>query len=47
MKFSLRAALAGLWPLILALCAALAFLMLGLFEQGVDSQPRQGNLPTR
>lgn len=43
MKFSLRAALAGLWALILALCGALAFLMLGIFEQGVGAQLRQGN----
>ncbi len=43
MKFSLRTALAGLWALILALCGALAFLMLGLFEGGVGAQLRQGN----
>ncbi|MBA3830686.1 MAG: HAMP domain-containing histidine kinase [Chthoniobacterales bacterium] len=42
MKFSLRAALAGLWLLILVLCLALAVLMRGLFEQGVGAQLSQG-----
>ena len=42
MKFSLRAALASLWALILALCLALAFLMLSLFEQGAGAQLRGG-----
>lgn len=42
MKFSLRAALAGLWVLILVLCLALAFLMYSLFEQGAGAQLRQG-----
>ena len=43
MKFSLRAALSGLWALILALCGALAFLMFSLFEGGVGAQLRQGH----
>jgi signal transduction histidine kinase len=42
MKFSLRAALASLWALILALCLALSFLMFSLFEQGAGAQLRQG-----
>ncbi len=42
MKFSLRAALASLWALILALCLALGFLMFSLFEQGAGAQLRQG-----
>jgi hypothetical protein len=41
MKFSLRAALAGLWALILALCVALAFLMVSIFEQGTGVQLRE------
>ena len=43
MKFSLRTALAGLWVLILALSGAMAFLLLGIFEQGVGAQLRLGN----
>ena len=41
-EVSLRAALAGLWLLILVLCRALAVLMRGLFEQGVGAQLAQG-----
>ena len=43
MKFSLRAALTGLWAVVLALCLALAFLMYSLFEQGAGAQLRQGH----
>ncbi len=42
MTFSLRLALTGLWALILALCGALAFLVVGLFEGGVGAQLRLG-----
>ena len=41
MRFSLRGALVSLWALILALCLALAFLMLSLFEQGPGMQLRE------
>lgn len=43
MKFSLRRALAGLWILILLLCVALGFVVVGIFEQGVGAQVRQSN----
>lgn len=43
MTFSLRRALTGLWALILLLCLGLGFLILGLFDQGVGAQLRQGN----
>ncbi len=42
MRFSLRAALASLWAMILALCLALAVLMFLLFEQGAGAQQREG-----
>ncbi len=43
MNFSLRRALAGLWLLILLLCLAVGFVVVGIFEQGVGAQVRQSS----
>jgi signal transduction histidine kinase len=43
MNFSLRRALAGLWILILLLCVALGFVIVGIFDQGVGAQVRQSS----